>query len=105
MVRHMIKSADGGTGLLHKITMPAAERRSADSGGGRGRCQALGQMRGEEKNNGQYIGSATRRCKKTEDKPWRNDELRSMEEGMQSFSESDLEKAARNYKVKTGVAL
>ena len=38
-----------------------------------------------------------------EDKPWRNEGLKSLEEGMTSLKEGDSEKAARNYKALTGV--
>ena len=38
-----------------------------------------------------------------EDKPWRSDEMKSLEEGVPRLMESDLKKAARNCKAKTGV--
>ena len=38
-----------------------------------------------------------------EDKLWRSEELKSLWEGMPGLMESDLEKAARNYKAKTGI--
>ena len=45
LVSRMIKSADGGTGLLHKkYQANGVERRSADSEGGRGRCQTVSHM-------------------------------------------------------------
>ena len=37
------------------------------------------------------------------DKPWRNEELKSLDEGMTRLKEGDLEKVARNYKASTGV--
>ena len=37
------------------------------------------------------------------EQPWRSEELRSLEEGMPRFKESDSEKAARSYKATTGV--
>ena len=37
----------------------------------------------------------------TEDKPWRNEELRSTEEGLPRLKEERLERAARSYKAAT----
>ena len=37
-----------------------------------------------------------------QDKPWRNEELRECEEALPSLKESDMEKASRLYKAKTG---
>ena len=45
LVSRMIRSAGGGPGLSHKNHQTnSVERRSADSKGGRRRCQAFGQM-------------------------------------------------------------
>ena len=46
--------------------------------------------------NGRSIDSPTQRC-------WRNDELRSLEEGLPQQGDEGLEKAARSYKATTGV--
>ena len=43
LASRMIASAEGGTGLLRKITEPTAERRSANSARRR-KCQAVSQM-------------------------------------------------------------
>ena len=37
------------------------------------------------------------------DKPWRSEELKKLEEDMPRFKESDLAKAAKTHKAKTGV--
>ena len=38
-----------------------------------------------------------------DDKPWKNEELKKLEEALPSLKECDLEKASRLYKAKTGV--
>ena len=37
------------------------------------------------------------------DKPWKNEELKKEEKALPTLTESDLEKASRLYKAKTGV--
>ena len=38
-----------------------------------------------------------------EDKPWRNEELRNLEEGLSKLREDNLQKTARSYKAATAV--
>ena len=92
LVGNMIKSAEVGTGLLHKVTKPTA-----------GRVQILKEEEEDAK------PSAT--CEETrkewakhwqcdvevqhfEDRPWRNEEWKSLEEGTPRLKEKELEKAA-----------
>ena len=56
LVSRVIKSADGSARLLHEITKPTAWRESrADSGEGRRRCQAFGQMWRKEARVGETL--------------------------------------------------
>ena len=43
------------------------------------------------------------RVQKVEDKPWKNEEFKRMEEALPMSKERDLERVARLYKAKTGV--
>ena len=43
------------------------------------------------------------RVQNLEDKPWKNEELKKLEEALPRLKECDLEKASRLYKEKTGV--
>ena len=53
--------------------------------------------------NGQSTGSAMRMCKKLEDKQWKNEELKKLEEALPRLIECGLEKVSRPYKAETGV--
>ena len=97
-VSRMIKSADGSTGLWHKITMPTPWR---------GGVQILKEeeedatplARFEEKRKERtkhwHCGTDVQDQK---DKPWRCEELKKSEE----LKEIDLAKAAKTCKAKTG---
>ena len=99
----MIRSAQGGTGLLHKITKPT---------GWRGGVQVLEEVeedvkplaRCEEKRKqwAKYSQCDTK-VPGLKDNPWRNEELKNLEEGMPGLLEKALEKASKSYKAKTGV--
>ena len=63
------------------------ERRTADCEGGRRRCQAFGEMSGEEN------WLCDTEVQNVEDKPWKKEVLRSVEEGMLRLKESGLQKS------------
>ena len=98
LVSRMIRSAEGGTGPLHKTTMPTSWR---------GGEQILKEEEEdvnpsatcEEKKNGQNIGNVT----DLSDKPWRSKELKFLEERMPRILEKELGKTATSSKAKTGV--
>ena len=52
--------------------------------------------------DGQSIGSATQKVQDLQDTPWRDGELRGLEEGLPRLKEEDPEKATRGYKSATG---
>ena len=64
---------------------------------------------GEEEHRSARIAGTLRSKKKrmviqnTQNKPWRNEELKECEEVLPRLKEGDLEKASRLYKAKTGV--
>ena len=102
-VEQMIQSAEGSAGLLHKITEPQPWR---------GRTQILEK---EEEDASLFDRcEATRKewsihwqCEEdvqnTQDKPWRNEELRRCMEALPRLKEGDLEMASRMYRAKTVV--
>ena len=77
------------------------ERRSADSEGGRRRCQAFGENRKEWAKH--WRCDTKVQGLKHKPWPWRNEELNNLEQDLPRLRESDLEKASRSYKAKTGV--
>ena len=93
-VAHMIKSAEGSAGLLHKISKPTAWRggvqileneeedaRLVD------RCAA---KRKEWAKHWQWqnTGNVMRGCRTWRKKPWKNEELRRAEEALPRLKES-----------------
>ena len=98
-----MSSAEGRAGFLHRITKPAVWR---------GYLQVQEELEEDVK--------PMRRCKETrnewakhwqcdsevqgaEDKPWSNEELRSLEEVLPTLNEENPERAARSGKFTTGV--
>ena len=85
-VNQMIKSAEGSAGLLHKITEPTAWR---------GGAQIL--KKWEEDARLLDRCDARRKCDESvqhmEDKPWKNEELKKLEEASPRLKECDLEKS------------
>ena len=81
LVSRMIKSADGSAGLLHKITMPTTWR---------GGVQVLKKeeedakpmARCEEEEEWAKHWQCDTKVQNPKDKPWRNEELKSLEEEM-----------------------
>ena len=103
LVSRMIASAEGGAGSLHKITKPTAWR---------GGVPMLEEVeidvkpltRCEEKRNDLAVHwQCNTEVQFLVDKPWRNEKLRSLVEGLPSLREYILDKAARNYKIVTGI--
>ena len=90
LASRMIASAEGGTGLLRKITEPTARRgRSAQFCTKKKMSSRQPDVRRRGK-NWQSTGTVTRRCKffffkKKKHKPWRSRELQSLEAGMPSL--------------------
>ena len=101
LVSSMIKSGARATGLLHKVTKPTA-----------GRVQILKEEEKDAKPSA--ICEETRKewakhwqcdteVQHLEDRPWRNKELKSLEEGTPRLKKKELEKAATTCQAKTGV--
>ena len=102
-VSQMIKSAEGGAGFLHKNTKPTAWRGGAqvlekeeEDVRLMNRCEA---KRKEWAKHWQCDESV----QNMKDKPWKNEELKNLEEALPRIKECDLEKASRLYKAETGV--
>ena len=101
-VTHMIESAEGGAGLLHKITERASWRGGA-------------QILKKEEQDARFLDRCEakmkewakhRQCSESvrnlEDKPLKNEELKKLDEAFPRQKECDLEKASR-LQEKTGV--
>ena len=101
LVSRLGRSAEGGTGLLHKITKPTARR---------GGVQILK----KEKEDAKPLAKCEEKVKDwaghwqcdtkvpdLQDKPWRNAVLNNLEGDMPRLLEKELEKAAKSYKAKT----
>ena len=90
----MIKSAEGNAGLLHKITKPTMWRggvqilKKEEDARLLDRCEA---KRKEWAKHWQCDESV----QNVEDKPWKNEELKKLEEALPMLHECDLEKASR----------
>ena len=94
-VEQMIKSAEGSAGLLHKVTRPTPW-----SGGAQilkkgeedvkflDRCEA-------KRKEWSIHWQCNEQVQNTQDKPWRNDELRRWEEALARLNESELGKGIK----------
>ena len=99
----MIKSAQGSAGLLQKISKPAAWR---------GRIQILDKevedarlldgCEAQRKEWAKHL-QCDEGVQNMEDKHWKNEELKKLEQALPSLKECDLDKASRSYKAETGV--
>ena len=103
LVSRMIASAEGTTGLLHKITKPTAWR---------GGVQILEEEQEDTKPLARWEEKRKEWAKHWQcgtemqdlkDKPWRNVDLKQLEEDMPRIMEKEFQKAAGSYKAKTGV--
>ena len=92
LVSFIVVGAEREAGLLHKITKPTAWR---------GGVQVLEEE--EEKDVRTCNRRKEQRHEWTQHKPWRNEELRSLEEGLPVPKEKHMEKAAKSSKAATGV--
>ena len=103
-VAQMIESAEGSTGLLHKISKPTAWRGGAQilkSEEEDARLLDRGEAKMKEWAKHWHCDESVQN---SEDKPWKNEELRKWEEALPRLKECELEKASRLYKAKkTGV--
>ena len=101
-VEKTMESAEGSAGLLHKITKPTMWR---------GGLQIL--KKEEEGENVRLLDRCEAKRKEwakhwqcdesvqnVEDKPWKNEELKKLEEASPRLKECDLEKASGLYKAK-----
>ena len=100
----MIKSAEGSAGLLHKISKPTAWWRGvqiwANEEEGARLLDCCAAKRGK---NGQKHWQCDEEVQNVEEKPWKNEELRSAEEALPRPKECLLEEVSRLFKAKTGV--
>ena len=100
-VAQMIRSAEGSAGLLHKIPKPTPRVEGA-------------QILKKEEEDARLLdpceakkeGWATQwhsdeSVQEEEDKPWKNQELKRLEEALPRLKESNLEEVSRLYKAKT----
>ena len=82
-VNQMIKSAEGSVGLLHKITKPTARRGGAQDPVKRRRgCQVCWTVVKERGKTGQKHWLCGEDVQNVEEKPWKNEELRKLEESL-----------------------
>ena len=102
-VEKMIKSAEGSAGLLRKITKPTmwsggVQILKEEEEGARlsDRCEA-------KRKDWAKHWQCDESVQNVEDKPWKNEELKKLEEALPKLKECDLEKASGLYKTKTGV--
>ena len=91
----MIRTAEGGTGLLHNITKPTAWRgrvqipkEEEEDANPSTRCE-------EKKKEWAAQWQCDTKVQDLDDKPCRNEELNNLEEEMSRILEKELEKAAR----------
>ena len=102
-VDQMIKSAEGSAGLLHKFTKPTAWRGGA-------------QILKKEEENARLLDRCEAKRKEwakhwqcdesvqnMEDKHWKNEQLKKLEEALPRLKECELENVSRLYKAKTRV--
>ena len=93
----MIKSAEGSAGLLHKITKPTMWRggvqilKEEEDARLLDRCEAKRKDWAKQWQCDESVHNV-------EDKPWKNEELKKLEEALPKREECDLEKASGLYK-------
>ena len=92
LVSNMIKSADGGTGFLHKI--PNQRREEVDA-------KPLARCEEKRKEWAKHCQSDTM-GQDLQDKSWRNGELKTLDGDMPRLLEKELQMAAESCKAKTG---
>ena len=98
-VNQMIKSAEGSAGLLHKITKATAWRGGAEILKREEEDVSCEAKRKDWAKQWQCDESVLN----VEDKPWKNEELRKLEEALPRLKECELDKVSRPYEAKTGV--
>ena len=104
LASRMIASAEGGTGLLRKITKPTARRGGVPILHEEENVKPSARCEEKRKELAKHWHSDTEvQVKKKKNRSWRNRELQSLEAGMPSLRQGEFEKAARSYKAKTGV--
>ena len=96
----MIKSAEGSAGLLLKTTMSTPWRGGAQILEKEEDARLLDRCEAKRKKWAKHW-QCDEDVQNLEDKPWKNEEMRRMEEALRLKEE--LEKASRMYKAKTGV--
>ena len=102
-VNQMIKNAEGNAGLLHKITKPTAGRGGAQiSKKEEEDARLLDRCEAKRKECARHW-ACDESVQNLEDKPWKNEEMKRLEEALPMLKECDLEKVSRLHKAKTGV--
>ena len=99
-VEQMIKSAEGNAGLCLKITMPTPWRGGTQILEKEEDAKLLDRCEAKRKEWAKHW-QCDEDVQNLEDKPWKNEEMRRMEEALRLKEE--LEKASRMHKAKTGV--
>ena len=98
-VSQMIKSAEGGAGLLHKLGEEECKilKEIAEDAKLLDRCEA------KKKNGQEKHWQCGEDVQNVEDKHWKKEELKKLEEALPMLEECELEEVSRLYKAKTGV--
>ena len=97
LVSCMIPAAEGGAGLLHEITKPTAWRGVVPVLQEDARDVRLWDRCEEKRKEWAKHWQCNTELQDLKDKTWRNEHLRSLEDGLQK-TKNILEKATRSYK-------
>ena len=107
LVSRILTSAEGGgrfTAQDHETN--SLERRFASAGRvGGSRCTPMRRREGKKRKEWAKHWQCDSEAQGTEDRPWRNEQLRNFEEGLSRLREDSLENAARSYTDNTGCEL
>ena len=103
-VTQVIKSAEGRAGHLHKITKPTAWRGGAQILKNDEDARMLDRCEAKRKEWSKHW-QCMEEVQHLKDKPWKNEELKKLEEALPRLKERELEKVSRMYKAKTGATV
>ena len=101
-VAQMMKGAEESAGLLRKISKPAASRKGAQIVVNEEDVRLLDRCEAKRKQWAKHW-QCDKEVQNVEEKPWKNEELRRLEEELPWLKEYHLEDASRLYQAKTKV--